>query len=123
MDEIVENIEVGYYKLLLFIVFWYKEVMEVFCYMVQGKYVGKILINCDDFEIIVQFDCSYLIIGVSGGLGMLFVNWFVDQGVGEVILVVCRDVWDVDVEGVKEIEVKGIKVIMVKVDFGDVELV
>ncbi|MVF11049.1 SDR family NAD(P)-dependent oxidoreductase [Ketobacter sp. MCCC 1A13808] len=123
MDEIVENIEAGHYKPLPFTVFRHKEAMEAFRYMAQGKHVGKILINRDDPEITVQSDRSYLITGASGGLGMLFANWFADQGAGEVILAARRDVRDVDAEGVKEIEAKGTKVTTVKADSGDAESV
>ena len=80
--------------------------MDAFRYMAQGKHIGKILINRDDPAIEVKADRSYLITGATGGLGMLFANWFADHGAGEVILAARRDVRDVDPDGVKAIEAK-----------------
>ncbi|MCP5018763.1 MAG: SDR family NAD(P)-dependent oxidoreductase [Ketobacter sp.] len=119
MDEIVENVEAGHYQPLPYTVFKHKEAMEAFRYMAQGKHIGKILINRDDPAIAVKDDRSYLITGASGGLGMLFANWFADQGAGEVILAARRDVRDVDPDGVKAIEAKGTRVTTVKADSGD----
>lgn len=119
MDEIVENVEAGHYQPLPYTVFKHKEAMDAFRYMAQGKHIGKILINRDDPSITVKSDRSYLITGASGGLGMLFANWFADQGAGEVILAARRDVRDVDPDGVKAIEAKGTRVTTVKADSGD----
>ena len=119
MEEIVENVEAGHYQPLPYTVFKHKEAMEAFRYMAQGKHIGKILINRDDPSIEVKADRSYLITGASGGLGMLFANWFADQGAGEVILAARRDVRDLDPEGVKAIEAKGTRVTTVKADSGD----
>lgn len=123
MEEIVENIEAGHYQPLPYTVFKHKDAMEAFRYMAQGKHVGKILINPDDPAIEIKQDRSYLITGATGGLGMLFANWFADQGAGEVILAARRDVRDVDPEGVKAIEAKGTRVTTVKADSGDREAV
>ncbi|RLU00286.1 type I polyketide synthase [Ketobacter sp.] len=123
MEEIVENVEAGHYQPLPYTVFKHKEAMDAFRYMAQGKHIGKILINRDDPSIEVKADRSYLITGASGGLGMLFANWFADQGAGEVILAARRDVRDVDPEGVKAIEAKGTRVTTVKADSGDREQV
>lgn len=119
MDEIVENVESGHYQPLPFTVFKHKEAMDAFRYMAQGKHIGKILINADDPAIDIKPDRSYLITGATGGLGMLFANWFADQGAGEVILAARRDVREVDPDGVKAIEAKGTRVTTVKADSGD----
>ncbi|MEE2732396.1 MAG: SDR family NAD(P)-dependent oxidoreductase [Pseudomonadota bacterium] len=123
MEEIVENVEAGHYQPLPYTVFKHKEAMDAFRYMAQGKHIGKILINRDDPSVEVKADRSYLITGASGGLGMLFANWFADQGAGEVILAARRDVREVDPEGVKAIEAKGTRVTTVKADSGDREQV
>ena len=119
MEEIVENVEAGHYQPLPYTVFKHKEAMDAFRYMAQGKHIGKILINRDDPAIEVKADRSYLITGATGGLGMLFANWFADHGAGEVILAARRDVRDVDPDGVKAIEAKGTRVTTVKADSGD----
>lgn len=123
MEEIVENVEAGHYQPLPYTVFKHREAMDAFRYMAQGKHVGKILINADDPAIAIKSDRSYLITGATGGLGMLFANWFADQGAGEVILAARRDVRDVDPDGVKAIEAKGTRVTTVKADSGDQQAV
>ncbi len=119
MAEVVENVEAGHYHPLPFTVFKHKEAMDAFRYMAQGKHIGKILINPNDDAITIKPDRSYLITGASGGLGMLFANWFAEQGAGEVILAARRDVRDVDPDGLKAIEAKGTKVTTIKADSGD----
>lgn len=119
MQQVVAEVEAGHYRPLPYTVFHHGEAVEAFRYMAQGRHIGKILINPDPGSVRVHADRTYLITGASGGLGLLFAKWLVEQGARELVLVARRDVRETSPAQISALEALGARVHCVCADVGE----
>ena len=87
LKEVLTGIEKGELFPLPYTVFAQDEVKDAFRFMSQGKHIGKILLSRDVVRpVSIRDDCTYLITGGSGGLGLLFARHLADLGAKSIAL-------------------------------------
>ena len=88
MDAILLGIKKGYLAPLPQIVYPQSQVIDAFRLMSQGKHIGKIVLQNEDFNSVeISPDKSYLISGGNGGLGLKCAEYLVGLGAKEILLI------------------------------------
>ena len=87
MDAILAGIEKGELRPLPQIVYPQSQAIDAFRLMSQGKHLGKIVLQNEDFNhAVVSANKSYVITGGNGGLGLKCAEYLLQRGAKEIIL-------------------------------------
>ena len=95
LRELMTQLELGVLLPPPLRVFPIDEVRKAFRYMAQAKHIGKVVVSqhefptesCQEAKGFVRSNCTYLITGGLGGLGMLITKWLVEQGAKYIALI------------------------------------
>jgi len=111
MSDLSNQLKQKTFKPLPFKTYPIRESQNAFRYMAQGKNVGKVVLTFfDDVsldETLFKEDCSYLITGGMGALGIQTAKWMIQNGAKNLIL--CgRKAFNLVQDSLKDIQQQGI---------------
>lgn len=88
LAELMPKFQQGSLQPLPHKVFPIAEAAIAFRYMAQAKHIGKVVISLPevDNKLIIRDDCSYLITGGLGDLGLQTAKWLIEQGAKHLVL-------------------------------------
>ena len=95
IDEVWELVDSGYLKPLPVTVFGADEIVDAFSYLSKSKQIGKVAIDCSQLPWVSSVsprnkalspEKTVLITGGLGGVGLMYADWLVDQGVRKLAL-------------------------------------
>ncbi|KAG5669844.1 hypothetical protein PVAND_000135 [Polypedilum vanderplanki] len=92
-----ESLETGIMKPLNYTIFDAADVKKAFQFMASGNHIGKILLKIREsndqslpLNVLPRFycdpECSYIVVGGLGGLGLEFSQWLVTRGCRKLVL-------------------------------------
>ena len=114
LGDLMQGFTDGSFKPLRRTVFPMDQVSASFRYMAQAKHTGKIVITQGQGagdKRIIKDDCSYLITGGFGALGMRIAEWLVEKGARSLVLSGRRGATGEALERIKGLEDAGAKVV------------
>ncbi|MBP5971177.1 SDR family NAD(P)-dependent oxidoreductase [Brasilonema sp. CT11] len=124
-QQLCEEFQLGKLQPLPYTAFAMTEVEAAFRYMQQAKNIGKIIINIPSYtsDQSVKFhqDCTYLITGGLGGLGLLVAQWMVEKGAKHLLLLGRSGVEPSQQEALHQLEQAGAKIQIAIADVAQTE--
>ncbi|MEA5619314.1 SDR family NAD(P)-dependent oxidoreductase [Cronbergia sp. UHCC 0137] len=140
LQQLVEEFEQHRLKPLAAKVFPMTQIVDAFRYMQQGKHIGKVVIegrrqeaggrrkelegSRQEVEIItsasslypLKENCTYLITGGLGGLGLLVAEWLVKMGACHLLLLGRNAPTDDAVSRIQKLETTGARIAIAQID-------
>jgi 8-amino-7-oxononanoate synthase len=88
LEELMQKFQQGILQPLPHKVFPISDAAIAFRYMAQAKHIGKVVISLPEAnnQLTIRDDCSYLITGGLGDLGLEAAKWLVNQGAKHLVL-------------------------------------
>ncbi len=88
LGELMQKFQQGILQPLSHKVFPISDAAIAFRYMAQAKHIGKVVISLPEVsnQLTIRDDCSYLITGGLGGVGLETAKWLVNQGAKHLVL-------------------------------------
>ncbi|MDB9360929.1 SDR family NAD(P)-dependent oxidoreductase [Nodularia spumigena CS-588/02] len=99
-------------------VFPITEIVDAFRYMQQGKHTGKVVVEWEMGNSLypLKGNCTYLITGGLGGLGLLVAEWLVKMGANHLLLL-GRNAPTADaVSRIQKLEATGVRIAIAQID-------
>ena len=89
LAELMPKFQQGILQPLPHKVFPIADAAIAFRYMAQAKHIGKVVISLPevDNKLMIRDDCSYLITGGLGDLGLQTAKWLIEQGAKHLVLI------------------------------------
>ncbi|MDB9379322.1 type I polyketide synthase, partial [Nodularia sphaerocarpa] len=120
LQQLVQEFEQHRLKPLAAKVFPITEIVDAFRYMQQGKHTGKVVINSklnnSTFIYPLKKNCTYLITGGLGGLGLLVAEWLVKMGANHLLLLGRNAPTSDAVSRIQKLEATGVRIAIAQID-------
>lgn len=124
LGELMQDFQNGSLKPLPHKVFEIEESVNAFRYIAGAKHIGKVIISLPELTsptLMVRADCSYLITGGLGALGLQVAQWLVEKGAKHLILVSRRDASLTAQETIQQLKKDGVEIVVTKADISQIE--
>jgi len=118
LKQLVEEFEQHRLQPLAAKVFPMNQIVDAFRYMQQGKHIGKVVVDWGLGNSLypLKENCTYLITGGLGGLGLLVAEWLVKMGACHLLLL-GRNAPTADaVSKIQELETTGARIAIAQID-------
>ncbi|WP_414578327.1 SDR family NAD(P)-dependent oxidoreductase [Anabaena sp. CCY 9402-a] len=118
LQQLVEEFEQHRLQPLAAKVFPMTQIVDAFRYMQQGKHIGKVVIDWGLGNSLypLKENCTYLITGGLGGLGLLVAEWLVKMGACHLLLL-GRNAPTADaISKIQELETTGARIAIAQID-------
>jgi NADPH:quinone reductase-like Zn-dependent oxidoreductase/acyl carrier protein len=129
VDEVWQLVDSGFLKPLPVTVFGANEIVDAFTYLSTSKQIGKVVIDCSQLPLVSSVgsrnkplspEKTVLVTGGLGGVGLMYANWLVDQGVKKLALLGRKGAnTDEAKSAVAEFQTRGTEVDVYSCDVGD----
>jgi NADPH:quinone reductase-like Zn-dependent oxidoreductase/acyl carrier protein len=86
LARVVSAVDRGDWKPLPYRSFPFRDAVQAYRFMAQGKHIGKIVLRQDSPDVRISPHATYLVVGGLGGLGLEVANWLVKKGARQLVL-------------------------------------
>ena len=121
LKDLMTRFSTGKLQLLPYKVFPLEKTISAFSYMQQSKHIGKLVISHQVTKTEIRNNCSYLIAGGLGGLGLLVADWLVEKGAKNLILIGRSEPSQEAKQQLQELEKRGTKIAVLQADISKLE--
>jgi acyl transferase domain-containing protein/NAD(P)-dependent dehydrogenase (short-subunit alcohol dehydrogenase family)/acyl carrier protein len=120
-EKVMQGMQEGSLKPLPHRTFSIGEAATAFRFMAQARHIGKIVIDqrAADETAPIRSDGTYLITGGTGGLGLRFARWLVDEGARHLVLFSRNAPSEAARESLRRMEDQGADITLVRGDVAD----
>jgi acyl transferase domain-containing protein/NADPH:quinone reductase-like Zn-dependent oxidoreductase/NAD(P)-dependent dehydrogenase (short-subunit alcohol dehydrogenase family)/acyl carrier protein/trans-aconitate methyltransferase len=118
LQQLVEEFEQHRLQPLAAKVFPMTQIVDAFRYMQQGKHIGKVVVDwgLENSLYPLKENCTYLITGGLGGLGLLVAEWLVKMGACHLLLLGRNAPTPDAVLKIQELETTGARIAIAQID-------
>ncbi|MBD2252773.1 type I polyketide synthase [Nostoc parmelioides] len=118
LQQLVEEFEQHRLQPLAAKVFPMTQIVDAFRYMQQGKHIGKVVVDWGLGNSLypLKENCTYLITGGLGGLGLLVAEWLVKMGACHLLLLGRNAPTDDAISKIQELEASGARIAIAQID-------